>query len=88
MMKKLKAGLLSLCLIQFVACSTFQKQQSQNDSVVLYPILSPCFKPKSNIQKNEDLIFALEATELALALCSIQVDSIISIQDTLNEKTK
>ncbi|MFT0694148.1 Rz1-like lysis system protein LysC [Acinetobacter bereziniae] len=76
MMKPVKFGLVSLCLMLFVACSTAPKQQLQQ----LYPMLTPCLKPIFIININQDLVFALEQTELARSLCAAQVDAVIKIQ--------
>ena len=86
MIKMLKLGLVSLFPMLFVACSTTPDRQTL--STQLYPVLTPCNKPLLNIQTNEDLIFALETTELARALCAAKVDSVIKIQEQQNEKTR
>ncbi|WP_431605878.1 Rz1-like lysis system protein LysC [Acinetobacter schindleri] len=72
----------------FVARSTTPAPQTQTQSNPLYPVLTRCNKPLLNIQTNEDLIFALETTELARALCAAKVDSIIQIQEQQHEKTR
>lgn len=78
MIKTVKIGLVSLYLTLFVACSTVpQKHQVQK----LYPVLSPCTKPIFVLNTNQDLVFALEQTELARSLCSAQVDAVIKIQE-------
>jgi len=47
----------------------------------LYPVLSPCTKPIFVLNTNQDLVFALEQTELARSLCAAQVDAVIKIQE-------
>ncbi|WP_308464284.1 Rz1-like lysis system protein LysC [Acinetobacter guillouiae] len=76
MMKQVKLGLVSPCLMLSVACSTAPKIQLQQ----LYPMLTPCLKPIFVIDINQDLINALEQTELARSLCASQVDALIKIQ--------
>ncbi|WP_390883703.1 Rz1-like lysis system protein LysC [Acinetobacter guillouiae] len=71
-------GLVSLCLTLSAACSIApQKHQVQK----LYPVLSPCTKPIFVLNTNQDLVFALEQTELARSLCATQVDAVIKIQE-------
>ena len=78
MIKTVKIGLVSLCLTLSVACSTVpQKHLVQK----LYPVLSPCIKPIFVLDTNQDLVFALEQTELARSLCAAQVDAVIKIQE-------
>lgn len=43
-------------------------------------MLTPCLKPIFVIDINQDLVFALEQTELARSLCAAQVDALIKIQ--------
>lgn len=44
--------------------------------------------PIFSLSTNLDMVLALEQTELARAQCSVQVDSIIKIQDQNNEKAR
>jgi hypothetical protein len=41
-----------------------------------------------SLSTNQDMVFALEKTELARAQCAAQVDSIIKIQDQNHEKAQ
>ncbi|WP_373868481.1 Rz1-like lysis system protein LysC [Acinetobacter colistiniresistens] len=61
-----------------MACSTAPKKHQVQK---LYPVLSPCTKPIFVLNTNQDLVFALEQTELARSLCAAQVDAVIKIQE-------
>ncbi|WP_353675773.1 Rz1-like lysis system protein LysC [Acinetobacter towneri] len=84
-MNLLKVGLFSLCLMQFAACST---QVPPVSTAAWYPVLTPCNKPVFSLSTNQDLVFALEKTELARAQCAAQVDAIIKIQEQSYEKAQ
>lgn len=43
-------------------------------------MLTPCLKPMFVINTNQDLVDALEQTELSRSLCAAQVDAVIKIQ--------
>ena len=88
MIKMLKVGLISLCLMLSAACSTVPEPPQVFPVQMVYPVLTRCIKPLLNIQVNEDFAYALETTELARALCAAKVDSIIQIQEQQNEKAR